>query len=358
MRHVFFWLCAATILLPLTPSLSLADGYIFRDGYYWLGSSPYTRTQSKVYTSPHCYYYKTSYAKADYTPPVYVAPKVEIPYKPAEVYVPPTPQKGWRDKLLELKQAQLEFEQKQSAAERDHKEYLEAIEALGLGDKLEPSYSGYKISKLQTAYGANAQQGNTAYGYSLSSVADVYGQNDVSVWMQQYGRAQTAAQNAADRGLDGMLQAINLEGDNRSRVATILAKAQLLSALDVPETTTQTTLEVQQSSTAGQQTPVVDALAQAVGGDLDGMLKQRCYNCHSPQGANGVSGKSELFPNGVDLTQYAVFTLPQKKRTVESVLSGEMPKNGNGLSVEETGLLYADLLNMVRTQKPSAKNSE
>lgn len=350
MRHALLW------LVMLSPTFTLADGYVFRDGYYWLGSVPYTRTQSKVWTS-HCnYYLKNSYAKADYKPPaVYVPPKVEIPYKPAEVYIPPVPNKGWRDKLLELKEAQLAFEQKQKDAERDHKEYLEAIDALGLGGSVEPSYSGYKLSKIQSVYGPNAQQGNTVYGYSLSTVADVYGQNDVSVWMQQYGRAQAAAQTSAERGLDGMLQAINLEGDNRARVATIIAKAQLLQSLDVPETKTQTTLEVQQSSTGGQ-APVVDALAQSTGADLGAMLSQRCYNCHSPDGASGVSGKSELFPQGVDLTHYDEFSIQQKRRVVESVLSGEMPKNGNGLSVEETGLLYADLLNNVRAQQPARKD--
>lgn len=344
MRHVLLWLALTY------PTLLFGDGYTFRDGFYWKDSVPYTRTQSKVWTS-HCnYYLRNSYSKANYQPPaVYVPPKIEVP----PVYVPPTPQKGWRDKLLDLKQAQIEFQQKQDAATRDHKEYLEAIEALGLGDKLEPNYSGYKISKLQSVYG-NAQQGNTAYGYSLSTVGDVYGENQVGVWMQQYGRAQAQAQSAAQNGLDGMLEAINIEGDNRARVATIIAKAQLLQSLDVPETKTQTTLEVQQAQTGGN-APVVDAFAQAGSDSLQQMLSQRCYSCHSPQGANGVSGKSELFPFGVDLTRYPEFTVAQKRRTVESVLSGEMPKGGNGLSVEETGLLYADLLNIVRTQKQPAK---
>lgn len=348
----------AVLLFCVVPDLAadgfsvgtVLDGYTFRDGFWWKGETPHTLSRSKVWTSHCSYYYRNNFHPAA----VYHAPI-------AKPYVPPAKAdhapKGWREKLLELKEAQVAFEQKQKNAARDHQEYMEAIKALGLDDHVDPVYSGYKLSKIQSVYAPNAGQGNTVYGYSLNTVGDVYGQNDVSVWMQQYGRAQQQAQTVAEKGLDGMLEALKLEGDNRARVATILAKAQLLKSLDVAETRTQTTVEVQQTgtATAGDGSAINAQPFMAAGDGLYQMLKARCYNCHSPEGQNGISGKSELFPSGVDLSKYDQFSLAQKQRTIQSVLSGEMPQGGNGLSVEEMGLLYADLLSSGQTPKQPAK---
>jgi mono/diheme cytochrome c family protein len=322
------------------PGLATADSYTYRDGYYWRGATAYTRAQNKVYTAPNCYYYRYDYY------PVKVIEKVVERVVEKPVYPPPAPQKGWRQQLLEMAEARDKYEQAQAAAARDHKEYIEAIKVLGLNKGPTANPYGYAYTQNVSAYG-NAAQGNTVYGYSLSSVSDVLGDNQVGVWMQQAARAQQAAQVTAEKGLGGIFNAIDLEGSNRARVAQILAKAEVLKSLDTAETHTQTRVEVQGALPPGTIPPPPQADPQAP--TLQNLFGAKCAKCHSQQGT--IQGKTDLFPQGVDLGLYPNFTYEQKRRVLDAVLDGSMPKNGDPLSIEETGLIYADVL----ATKQSAK---
>tara|TARA_Y100000593_G_scaffold71732_1_gene131738 strand:- start:827 stop:1735 length:909 start_codon:yes stop_codon:yes gene_type:complete len=217
----------------------------------------------------------------------------------------------WRQQLLKI------------AEEREeHKEFMEAVETLGLGQE-SPQYAAQ-------GYTPNAAQGNTVYGYSLNTITDVYGKNQVDVWMQQYARGQQAAQVSADKGLEGMLQAIKEEGSNRTRVAEIMAKVELLKSVDTPHVHQETTLKVNGT------TPAQSAKS------LNDLIATKCASCHSPAATKGVQGKSNLFPTGVDLSDYTNLSESQKRRCIEVVLSGEMPKNGTPLNVDEVGLFYKE----------------
>lgn len=334
-----FFLLATMFLVMTGPMLGTAavahaDDYILRDGQWWRGGLPYNRSQVKVYTSPGCYYYRYDY----YPAPIKVVEKITEKIIEKPVYPPAVAPKGWRQQLLEMAEARDKFEQAQSAATRDHKEYLEAIKALGLGRPQAVPY-GYAYSTQASTYGA--VQGSTVYGYSLSTVNDVLGDNQIGVWMQQAARAQQAAQATAEKGLGGIFGAIELEGSNRARVASILAKAEVLKSLDTPEAHTTTKVEVQGALPPNGLPPVPNA-PQAPAADLQGLFGNKCAKCHSQQGT--IQGKSDLFPQGVDLAQYPSFSYDQKKRVLETVLTGEMPKGGDPLTFEETGLIYADVL--------------
>ena len=217
----------------------------------------------------------------------------------------------WRQQLLKI------------AEEREeHKEFIEAVESLGLGQE--------SLQYAAQGYTPNAAQGNTVYGYSLNTITDLYGKNEVNVWMQQYARGQQAAQVSADKGLEGMLQAIKEEGYNRTRVAEIMAKIELLKSVDTPHVHQETTLQFNETTPAQSSKSVRDLIAS------------KCANCHSPSATKGVQGKSNLFPTGVDLSNYTNLSKSQKRRCIEVVLSGEMPKNKPPLNVDEVGLFYKE----------------
>lgn len=336
MRTIFL------LLVLAAPATGRADGYVYRDGYYWQGAAAFSRSQVKVYTGPGCYYYRYDYHPV----PVKVIEKiteriVEKPvYPPAVAVAPP---KGWREQLLDAALARDKAEQELKAKAQDHKEYIEAINALGLNRGIAIDF-GYTYNTSTSTYGPNAAQGNTVYGYSLSSVSSVLGDNQVGVWMQQAARAQAAAQTTAEKGLGGILSAIDLEGSNRARVASILAKAEVLKSLDREEAHTQTRVEVQGALPPDGTLPPAPAVGKAEA--LGALFAAKCAACHSQQGTfKGVPG-STLFPQGVDLGLYSGFTFEQRKRVLEVVLDDSMPKGDDPLTYQEKALIMADVLSV------------
>ena len=141
-----------------------ASDFVFKDGYYWLGENAYTRQKVS-----HGHYggYRYEYRKA----PVVVKKEVEykdrVEYKEAEKV-------DWRTRLLEIAQEREEYRAKQEAQAQDHREYMEALKALGLEGNA-AAYPGYSHSPY--GYQANSEQGTTVYGYSYSTLADIYGDN-------------------------------------------------------------------------------------------------------------------------------------------------------------------------------------
>ena len=305
------------------------DGYTKQsDGYWWRGQAAYSLKRIPVYQG---YTNCVAYYKNQWIPQavIYKEKVIEKPVYQALEKVTYT-DKDWREKILDI------------AEKRDEqKAFLEAVNALGFSEIQQTkkyqaqnnnSY-GYRLNQSRYNY---APQGNTVYGYSVGSLAQVYGDNDVSLWMQQASRAQNAAQITAEKGLGGMLQAIELEGSNRARVATILAKAQLLKSLDAEETVTNTQVEVSGHSTGS---PVFQAQAQA---GLQGIFQQRCYSCHSGNKTDG----------GVDLTLWDQFQPQQQKQVWDQVSTGKMPKGGPALNLQEMSIVLGAIVRPKQYAKP------
>lgn len=335
---VFACLLATPIQADSYSNGQVLDGYTYRDGFWWKSDLPYSLKRTPVYDAyrHNCIkYYRNSFDRAAYYKEPAKAPVVvereKTIYKELQQVKPDD--KDWRQKILEI------------AEKRDEqKAYLEAINALGFSEiqqtpqrNVQSTYNPYAYRLNQTQY-SFANQGNTVYGYSLGSLSNIYGDNQVGVWMQQYARGQQHAQDVAEKGLGGMLQAIELEGSNRARVATILAKAELLKSLDTPETFTKTQLEsngvnasVGSVGTQPNQ-PVFQAQNNLQG--IQALFQQKCYNCHSGTNIKG----------GVDLSQYGSFNTAQKTKVWESVKLGKMPEGGPPLTVQEMAIVLGSLI--------------
>ena len=312
---------------------TVISGYTFgSDGYWWNNNVAFKRVavRQKIFTSRCTYYWQTTYQWQRVSS--YQAPKVSYQ------------DENWRKRLLKIAESRDRYQQQAKRSALEHNEFLEAVRVLGLDDYADytPRYATnpYNFQQAQSSqsYVPNAQQGSSVYGYSYSTLADLYGSNDLSTLYQQAGRLTERAQSLAGDANTQFQSTVQLEGDNRARVAMILAKAQLLRAADTPEAHVQQKLEVFGNKPLQGQSPAQIATS------LSGLMANKCTKCHSDGNAQG---RRTLFPSGVDLTQYASYSVAQKRRTVEVVLAGDMPKNGQPLGIDEMGLFYADLLNCV-----------
>lgn len=310
---------------------TVLDGYTYNDGYWWRGEDAYTLRRTRVYRGyGSCsYYYRNSFYKVPVIvkeKPVYREKTVEkISYKDPD----------WREKALEL------------AKDRDEqKAFLEVMKALGYNGEAAPGYNpqaanSFRYGLTQTEYAYAPKQGNSVFGYGVRDLSELYSNLDVNVAFQQASRAQQAAQQTAEKGLGGMLAAIEKQNEGKNYYVKAQAVQAILNALDTEQRVTKTKIDY-----SGPAANLPGATVSASG--LQAVMRQHCFKCHSPSGENGVLGrKSGLFPQGVDLTQYASYSPDQKKRVVETVVSGEMPQGGT-LTAQEKTLFSLDLLGSLR----------
>lgn len=203
------------------PSLA-NDGYVYNasSGYYQdAAGNNYTRER---YYQPGCYnggcytngyYFYKYYAVPAYTPPA--LPSYKDP--------------GWRAELIRLAKQRDAFEGQIRKDAFDHAQYLEAIAALGLqgnftwnGYGAVPPYSNYGSLQFSSA-GVN---GSSVYGYSVQSVANLYGTFDLNAAYQQASRLTENAQQLAGQAHADTIDAFNAAGRNQARVAEILARGE------------------------------------------------------------------------------------------------------------------------------------
>ena len=351
------------LVVCLWSTAAIAVDYTFKDGYYWNGDKAYQRYEQKSrYYHNGCYSYRSQYyyqpvaVKYVEKEPEYKAPaKVEYPETPT---LPSVTDENWRQKLLELAGARDKWRAELKASALEHNEFMEAVRVLGLegqGDDYNPRYAaspyqfggtyqstlggGYGSSSYSKKYLYNPQaaQGSTVYGYAgydYATLADVYGTTDMKVLYDQASRLATNAQSLAGEANVGFQQLIGKESNSRERVAYILAQAQLLRSAAIPEVREET-----QTQNYGQN-PQVLTQQHAAGADLGGVIHNRCVQCHS---ASVSEGKSELFPQGVNMEDYQHFTFGQKQRVMQSIISGRMPKGGKQLEINEMALFLGDL---------------
>lgn len=295
--------------------------------YYPAGS--YAWLNSNWYLYGHGYYYPA---------------KVEAP-KAAD-YTP-----DWKKKLLDIAAARDKVEGRLRIQALDHQTYLEALKALGLEGNFK--WNGYGTAPVYPnagathTYGYNnagsvnlgnfGANGNTIYGYSYSSIKDVYGDTNLNSLYQQAARLTQNAQQLAGQATTDFSDLVGKEGENRARVAEILAKAQAAkAALDAATPQTRTREEsrvfsfsaVSDGNGGVKVVPIEGngAAAQpaAVTGEAQQFRVQACAACHS--GANKKGG--------FDIASYPTLNLEQKAKVWERVFSTDpekvMPRSKDG----------------------------
>jgi len=253
----------------------------------------------------------------------------------------------WKSQLLELAQArdQVEGEIRKNAA--DSLAFNQAISALGLTGnfRLEGYGQSYGFAPHYVnqnanlgTYGAN---GSTLYGYTLNSIKDVYGSSDVNVLFQQAQRLAQNAQSLGGQATQEFQAAITQEGNNRSRVAEILAKAQAAAeALKAAEgtgsrtTTSTTTFGVgQEQRTPGQQQ---SQQGPAISPDFAALATAKCLKCHGPDKKEGK----------FDVREYTQLSTADKAKVWERIMSPDktkrMPKDGDPLTPEEKKIFFVN----------------
>lgn len=298
-----------------------AGDYVYRDGYYWYGSTPYYR---QLYTSAGywyggCYYPGKSYYQytqaTDYVPPV----AKTVTYKDP----------GWRSKLLDIAAQRDKFEGKIRKEAFDQAYFLDSVKALGLQSNftwngygtippgVASSYGSYGVSPYSTyqgnvQFGANA---GTQYGYSYNSIGKLYGDTDVMSLYQMANQQVQNAQRLAGDGQAGFSSLISTEGGSRARVAEILAKGQIATRIIQSLSSGP---EVKgfafKFSSGGKVERVADgAVDPGVQKDLSTQFSKlatdRCAGCHSGGKAKG----------GFDISVYPTLT-DEKKQAVWSRL--------------------------------------
>jgi hypothetical protein len=257
---------------------------------------------------------------------------------------------GWQDRLLSIAANRDHIEGELRLKALDQQAYLSAVKTLGLEGNFHwqnygqaPLYpvgqsynQGYPVN-LSTA-GVN---GNTVYGYSYSSVKDVYGDTNLGSLFQQSARLADGAQQLSGQATQGFQDTVMKEGGNRARVAEILAKAQAAkAALDAanaaPSSYQETRIQGggqsredqrgEGQAAEGQGAPAAaqqQRLSDAAFGQL---LVNRCGSCH------GNDGKAK---GGFRIGMYAGLSLKDKAEKVWPLLTTSdenkrMPRTADG----------------------------
>jgi hypothetical protein len=337
------------------PSTAYADGtvdgcYTYRGGYWWHGDNAYTRAYvSYTYYAPAyvngCYYpnylwtgYRWQYTyhhTREYCPP---APRYE---RRSELPTPKTHPTNWRAALLDIaaNRDKVEGELRKSAVE--HNEFLEATQALGLtgnfrwgGYGAEPIWPrGYRLG---TGYGygagndpgtyqfhAQGFNGNTVYGYSTQTAADLYGSTDVNALYQQAAKLAQGAQGLAEQATKDHGDRVAQIGNNQARVAEILARA--AAAREVFQATAPPAEAKVRSQTQGAvvMPKAVDAPAAEPLAQWQAHATAKCAGCH---------GKSDN--HGFDVSTYPSMDFAGKSRVWNYLLAKNpdkrCPKNEDG----------------------------
>lgn len=326
------------------------DGYTFRNGYWYRGSTPYYATAQTAYSYvPYYSYGQTYYYQQPYTYYTYEQ-------APAETYTPKAQAPvNWKSELLKL-----------AGARDEQLGYLNALRALGLPQPLQaPAQGPYQAAPgyQSVPYTMNAQ---TQYGYSYSTVKDVYGDTNLNTLYQQAARLAQNSQALAGQATGDFSSLVQQDSTARGRVAEILARAQAAAATyratEPPPSahvTTSASASVTGSSTgvdtAPEVQPTVSAQAAPQQGYAQGqqgyaaqsqqafatLVQNRCTGCH---GGSDPAGKLTLTPQS-----YAQMSLADKARLIWPRLTHHdpqkrMPRSKDGkaatLTPEELRLFY------------------
>lgn len=219
----------------------------------------------------------------------------------------------WRSKLLQIVE---QDRREASRIERDQNEANSFHRALEL---LQPQAYDNEYGQGQGGYGEgeggyggyvpNADQGSTVFGYnanSYSMIAQLYDRNVPLVLAHSLAAAQSRSDKLSS----------NLADRQASLLDTHAEILKIVAGSDVPAT-----------YPAPEQPPQEDQpSAQEV-------ISSRCAQCHNSAKRSGKG--SGLFPDGLDLTKWAGYTLEEREFVRAVVDSGRMPPGHDPLTEAE-----------------------
>lgn len=315
---------------PAGPDLA---GRNYPAGYYaWLNGNWYLQGVG--------YLYKETVAQA-------------LANKPVD-YTP-----DWQKKLLDIAANRDKVESKLRLRAADYQAFQSGLKALGLqenfhwnnygqfpgGGFASPHYgtggSGYGTVTSNVHLGTYGNNGNTLYGYSFNSIKDVYGDTNLNALYQQAARLTQNAQTLAGQATGDFHDLVGEEGQNRARVAEILANAQVArAAIEAAKPQTRTRSESRTFSFKAEEdgkggtkiTPVSpeeaakQGISQPRGAGLSRqqVFATKCAACHSGADKKG----------GFDVEAYDHMDLDQKSKVWGRLFTTDkdkiMPRNADG----------------------------
>lgn len=313
------------------------DGYVFQNGYWTWGGKAYTRSlvQGQGYYQHGCYYPGASYYQYSYAYDLQPA----VSYKDVD----------WRTKLLEIAKQRDATEGAIRKNAFEQKYFLDGVQALGLTGNfnwqnygLAPPYvgGGYNVGGYSNV-GSYGVSGNTLYGYSYNTIANLYGDTNLNQLYQQANRLAENQQKLAGQATTEFGSLVGQAGDNASKVAEILAKGQAveqyLKSLQQPSAKLETktfSFKVMPDSDGKLQVQKIE------GGPTVGVTNSmswtqsaaKCFSCHQDKKREG----------GFDVRTYFDMTPEQKEVVIDRLTTKDpnrmMPKGGKRLSLEELKL--------------------
>jgi hypothetical protein len=299
--------CSVLVLLVLT-GLCAADGYIYRNGYYYNGAQAYTRItrQYQGYWSYGVYYPGAYYY--DYVP--YYAPAA------------PVVQENWRAGLLKIAGDKVKAESLAAKEQLEQRNYLEAINALGLQNTLRagpsPGYvtNGSYYSSQYTGFNAS-----TVYG-GYKSAASLYDQDKEMQLYQMANQHTLNAQTLADKGQAGFANLVGQNAKIRADVAQIIAKKEMvvamLKALEGPPSALHQgySFQISPQGLTTDASKVDASTKEQLFKQFEALATAKCLGCHS----------SETKKGGFDVTQYPVMSAQQKQEVWKRLTTDDPDK--------------------------------
>ena len=282
-----------------------ASDYSYRDGYYWRDGIAHSRYQTS-YWSGCCWKYRYNYKPVKFEAAYQEKVRDAVSYNATE-------------KLLEIAELKVKYDANLAKQQQEAKTIREGLQALGINAPSTASYGGYNQATIA---------GTTIYGQpSVAQTQQLYSQPiNHDVHLQATERTAENMLKAVERLTAGNLEAVQHSVDAQSQVQKIQAIAELLKA--TPHVQTQWSAQLSNGETAqGNQ-----ATAQPVVGDIDALIEAKCASCHS---ANNPSGKSDIFPDGVDMKTWRQFGDEQWTAVLRSIDEKRMPKDADPLTFGE-----------------------
>jgi hypothetical protein len=318
-------------------------------GSYYRSYTPYRSSYFSYYPTLPTYSYYSYPVYSSYSYPTYSYPTYSYPTYTTNNYTQPAAKApaDWKTQLLELarERDKVEGTIRKNAAE--YTAFTQALKVLGLEGNFR--FEGYGGYPAPTGYGVNrnpqlgtyGSNGQTIYGYTYSSVKDLYGDNNLNERFQEANRLAMNAQTLGGQATQQFQQTVATEGNNRARVAEILARAQaaseaLKAAQPAPQQTeTSSAIKIEQQTEQGQ-----GARSAGRGQTAEAFVKlatDRCLRCHGPDKQEGK----------FDVRGYQQMSLAEKAKRVWPRLTHpdenkRMPREGKALAPEELLTFYGN----------------
>lgn len=233
-------------------------------------------------------------------------------------------------------------ENKVEQAAQPLKQEINPIGSVNTDNSVTHSYT-YNITYGQLP----VAQGNTLYGYSYSSVADVYGNTDIGAMYNLAIRLAGDQVAVSDKATGNAMALVAQAGRERSRIVEILAKGQVIAQANASAAALAQSIspgpsvDVQSSTTRGSgQTEIVkQPSGRLEPGAVQQVFDKNCVSCHRQgveKGGLSLEDASKLSGEDVGKILDRV-TSADPKRRMPQASDGH---GGASLSLEEIATLF------------------